>query len=64
MDEVMITVPLKVFVEAVDDQDFLYCLYECGLDTWSKFDDALEMYHELYGENGENDESNLPIDPE
>ena len=58
MDEIMITVPLSRFVEAVDDQDFLFCLYECGLEDWPRFNEALTMYAELYGEDYEStDES-------
>tara|TARA_R110000851_G_scaffold224947_2_gene377762 strand:+ start:2169 stop:2330 length:162 start_codon:yes stop_codon:yes gene_type:complete len=43
-DEEVITIPLRKYNHLVERDDFLDCLEAAGVDNWSGWDDACEMY--------------------
>jgi len=44
MKEPMVTISEKEYKNLLDDQWKLECLLGCGVDNWSGYDDAMEMY--------------------
>jgi hypothetical protein len=45
----VITIPLKRYNYLVERDEFLQCLDAAGVDNWSGWDDACEMYESEEG---------------
>lgn len=42
----MVTITKEEYDRLVDDSYMLSCLEACGVDNWSGWDDAMEMFNE------------------
>lgn len=40
----MVTIPKEEYESLLDDRAKLSCLEACGVDNWTGYDDAMEMY--------------------
>jgi hypothetical protein len=47
----LITIPKEAYDRLLADQEFLSCLEAAGVDNWSGYDEAVEMYNEDDGED-------------
>lgn len=45
-NEEMITITKKEYDDLIDSEWELTCLQSAGVDNWSGYDDAMEMYNE------------------
>jgi hypothetical protein len=46
-----ITITQEQYNQLLDDQAFLGALRAAGVDNWSGYDDAIDLYHEAKGED-------------
>jgi len=46
----VITITQKEYNAFLYAQNKLYCLESCGVDNWDGWDDAMDMFRELRGE--------------
>lgn len=44
MDNEMVTIPKEEYDELINDQIFLKCLIELGVDNWEDYDYAREIF--------------------
>lgn len=51
MQEETITIPLKEYNDLIDSQAWLDALESAGVDNWSGYDYAVELYKEDTGKN-------------
>lgn len=45
-NELMVSVPLTAWAELIEDSQFLECLRAVGVDNWSGYSDARDMFDE------------------
>lgn len=48
-----VTISQKAYKELIDDQDFLQCLIDAGVDNWEGYDEAVDAYNSLGGDEEE-----------
>ena len=53
--EQMITVPLKDWESAVEDQTWLHCLEDAGVDNWGGISFAHELLEEYENKRGKSE---------
>jgi hypothetical protein len=46
MSQEFVTITMDEYNELIDAVDFLACLEACGVDNWSGYADAVEMFEE------------------
>lgn len=54
-----ITIPIEEYKKLQEYTHKLSCLESCGVDNWSGYGEAMEMYNENYKEEEEDDETNM-----
>lgn len=46
-DDEMVTITKERYAELIDSEDWLNCLQNAGVDNWSGYDFARELYEEI-----------------
>jgi len=46
----IVCIPQEEYDELLYSRDKLYCLESCGVGNWDGWDDAMDMFRELKGE--------------
>ena len=48
-----ITIPVKYYIELIEDQIKLNCLEQCGVDEWKGWDNAIDLFKDLVNKKQE-----------